>query len=52
MPELFIDGSWRTAQAGGRREIRCPADGHLVAEIDEAGADDTRDAARIEPQGL
>ncbi len=44
MPELFIGGTWRTAQAGGRREIRCPADGHLVAEIDEASADDTRDA--------
>ncbi len=44
MPEILVDGQWRHAQAGGRREIRCPADGHLVAEIDEASADDTRDA--------
>ncbi|MXG91463.1 aldehyde dehydrogenase family protein [Nocardioides flavescens] len=44
MPELFIDGSWVAARAGGRREIRCPADGSLVAEVDEAGAEDT-DAA-------
>ncbi|WP_310961677.1 aldehyde dehydrogenase family protein [Nocardioides terrisoli] len=29
------------ARAGGRREIRCPADGSLVAEIDEAGPEDT-----------
>ena len=29
------------ARAGGRREIRCPADGALVGEVDEAGAEDT-----------
>ena len=44
MPELYVDGAWTSAAAGGRREIRCPADGSLVAEVDEAGADDT-DAA-------
>ncbi|MEO5851783.1 MAG: aldehyde dehydrogenase family protein [Nocardioides sp.] len=33
-----------TARAGGRREIRCPADGSLVGEVDEASAADTEDA--------
>jgi len=49
MPENFIGGSWVAAQLGGRREIRCPADGSLVAEIDESTAVDTEaaiDAAR------
>jgi betaine-aldehyde dehydrogenase len=41
MPELYVGGRWVAAAAGGRREIRCPADGSLVAEIDEAGPDDT-----------
>lgn len=46
MPELYVDGAWVAARAGGRREIRCPADGTSVAEVDEADADDT--AAAIE----
>ncbi len=41
MPEIHHDGRWVAARAGGRREIRCPADGSLVAEIDEAGPEDT-----------
>ncbi|MCW2597264.1 MAG: betaine-aldehyde dehydrogenase [Jatrophihabitans sp.] len=44
MAEIYIDGRWEAARAGARREIRCPADGTLVAEIDEGGAEDT-DAA-------
>ena len=44
MPELYVAGTWVTARTGGRREIRCPADGSLVAEIDEATAADTEDA--------
>jgi betaine-aldehyde dehydrogenase len=44
MAELYIGGQWVSARAGGRREIRCPADATLVAEVDEAGADDTLDA--------
>jgi len=44
VPDLFVDGEWCAPAAGGRREIRCPADGSLVGEVDEAGADDTRDA--------
>jgi betaine-aldehyde dehydrogenase len=42
--ELYIDGGWVSAQTGARREIRCPADGTLVAEVDEAGAADTEAA--------
>ena len=41
MPEIHIDGEWVSALSGGRREIRCPADGDLVAEIDEGDAPDT-----------
>ena len=39
--ELYLDGAWTSARGGARREIRCPADGTLVAEVDEAGAEDT-----------
>jgi betaine-aldehyde dehydrogenase len=41
MPELYVDGAWAAASAGGRRAIHCPADGSLVAEVDEATAADT-----------
>ena len=41
MPDLYVDGSWVSALAGGRRTIVCPADGTVVAEVDEAGPDDT-----------
>lgn len=44
MPELYIDGGWHGARGGRRREIRCPADGTLVAEVDEAGPEDTEAA--------
>ena len=46
MPDLYIGGRWEAARDGGRREIRCPADGSLVAEVDEAGPEDT--AAAVE----
>jgi len=39
--ELFVGGRWVPARSGGRREICCPADGTLVATVDEAGAEDT-----------
>jgi betaine-aldehyde dehydrogenase len=41
---MYIDGTWRAARAGDRREIRCPADGTLVAEVDEGGGSDTEAA--------
>jgi betaine-aldehyde dehydrogenase len=39
--QLYVGGRWVGAREGERREIRCPADGSLVAEIDEAGPQDT-----------
>ena len=44
MAHFFIDGTWTGAQLGGTREIRCPADGSLVATVDEGTADDTEAA--------
>ncbi|CUR61317.1 Betaine aldehyde dehydrogenase [metagenome] len=44
MPDLYIDGRWVPARTGEHREIRCPADGSLVAQVDEGGSADT-DAA-------
>ena len=44
MAELYLDGAWVSARGGARREVRCPADGTLVAEVDEAGAEDTEAA--------
>ncbi|MEU6051842.1 aldehyde dehydrogenase family protein [Streptomyces xanthochromogenes] len=40
MPELFIAGRWTAAAEGHKRDIRCPADGTLVAQVDEAGPQD------------
>lgn len=44
MGTLFIGGSWRAAAGGAVREIRCPADGELVATVDEATSADTVEA--------
>lgn len=44
MPELYVDGSWREALAGGLREIRCPADGTLVRTVSEGGPADVEAA--------
>jgi len=41
VPDLFIGGSWRSAKAGGQREIRCPATGEAVVSVDEATEEDT-----------
>ncbi|MGH8941116.1 MAG: aldehyde dehydrogenase family protein, partial [Actinomycetes bacterium] len=41
MGELFVGGVWQAPDAGGRREIRCPADGSLVATVSEASRADT-----------
>jgi betaine-aldehyde dehydrogenase len=46
MPELFIDGTWRDSAEGGTREIRCPADGSVVATVSEATAADAQEAVR------
>jgi betaine-aldehyde dehydrogenase len=39
--DLYLGGSWRDPVAGGRREIRSPADGSLVATVAEATGADT-----------
>jgi betaine-aldehyde dehydrogenase len=39
--QLFIGGEWRAPVAGGSRDIRCPADGSLVATVAEATGEDT-----------
>ena len=44
MPEICVDGRWRAAASGETRTIRCPADGAVVAEVDEGGPADV-DAA-------
>jgi betaine-aldehyde dehydrogenase len=44
VPDLYVDGSWVSALAGGRRTISCPADGSEVGEVDEAGPEDTEAA--------
>jgi len=44
VPELFIGGQWVSAQEGATREIRCPADGTVVATVDEASRVDTEAA--------
>ncbi|HSK89807.1 MAG TPA: aldehyde dehydrogenase family protein [Euzebyales bacterium] len=41
MPELYIDGAWVDPVSPRTREIRCPADGELVATVSEGGAGDT-----------
>ena len=43
-PTLYVGASWVSAREGGRREIRCPADGTLVGVVDEATAADTEAA--------
>ena len=44
MADLYVDGEWREALAGGHREIRCPADGTLVATVSEGTRPDTEAA--------
>ncbi|MFD6285541.1 aldehyde dehydrogenase family protein [Streptomyces sp. NPDC060205] len=44
MADLYIGGTWTGAREKRTREIRCPADGSLVAVVDEAGGEDTADA--------
>jgi betaine-aldehyde dehydrogenase len=42
--KLFVDGRWRGGAGGDQREIRCPADGSLVATVAEASTVDTEAA--------
>jgi len=38
--EMFIDGSWRGAESGGRFDVRDPATGDLVGSVPDAGPAD------------
>ncbi|MBN6038729.1 aldehyde dehydrogenase family protein [Amycolatopsis sp. 195334CR] len=44
MADFFIGGQWVASQAGNTREIRCPANGSLVAEVAEGTREDTEAA--------
>jgi betaine-aldehyde dehydrogenase len=44
--DLYVGGSWRDALEGGRREIRCPADGSPVVTVSEGTAADAEAAVR------
>lgn len=44
MADFFIGGHWVGAKQGGTREIRCPANGSLVAEVAEGTREDTEAA--------
>ena len=52
MSELFIEGHGSRPLGGAVREIRCPADGSLVATVAEAGAEDTEAAIAAARAGL
>ena len=41
LAELYVNGEWLGPVQGGRREIRCPADGSVVAVVSEGTRDDT-----------
>ena len=51
-PDLCIVGTWRHASDGGTREIFNPADGSVVAVVDEATPDDARDCGGGCPCGV
>ncbi|MGH3620435.1 MAG: aldehyde dehydrogenase family protein, partial [Sciscionella sp.] len=44
MADFLIDGNWVAATDGARRRIHCPADGALIAEVDEGTAADAEAA--------
>ncbi|MYW14146.1 aldehyde dehydrogenase family protein, partial [Streptomyces sp. SID2955] len=46
MGELYIDGQWRGAAAGGRRDVINPYDASVVTSVDEADATDVDRAVR------
>ncbi|THV40838.1 aldehyde dehydrogenase family protein [Glycomyces buryatensis] len=44
MADLYINGSWTGAADGGTRDVLDPADGSVLAHVDEAGKSDVDDA--------
>ncbi|BBZ30611.1 betaine-aldehyde dehydrogenase [Mycolicibacterium madagascariense] len=45
-PDLFVGGTWVHACDGGTRDVVNPADGSVIATVDEAADADARDAVR------
>ena len=41
LAELYVNGEWLDPVDGGRREIRCPADGSVVTVVSEGSRADT-----------
>ncbi|MCP9210629.1 aldehyde dehydrogenase family protein [Streptomyces sp. NEAU-Y11] len=52
MSDLFIGGQWTGAIDQRTREIRCPADGSLVAVVDEGGGKDAAEAVAAARQAF
>ncbi|MEV6133435.1 aldehyde dehydrogenase family protein [Streptomyces violaceusniger] len=52
MTDLFIGGQWTEAIDERTREIRCPADGSLVAVVDEGGGKDAAEAVAAARQAF
>ncbi|MCQ8833887.1 aldehyde dehydrogenase family protein [Streptomyces malaysiensis] len=52
MTDLFIGGQWTGAIDERTREIRCPADGSLVAVVDEGGGKDAAEAVAAARQAF
>jgi betaine-aldehyde dehydrogenase len=44
LADLYLAGAWVDATGGDRREIRCPADGRLVATVSEGRREDAERA--------
>ncbi|MCX5264564.1 aldehyde dehydrogenase family protein [Streptomyces sp. NBC_00199] len=44
MADLYVAGEWRDPLAGGRRGIRCPADGPLAVTVSEGTRPDAEAA--------
>ncbi|WP_432421536.1 hypothetical protein [Nocardia brasiliensis] len=49
-PDLLIDGRWTHAEDGGVRQIIDPADGSVVATVDEATPRDAQVAVAAAPR--
>ncbi|WP_432040016.1 aldehyde dehydrogenase family protein [Streptomyces cucumeris] len=52
MSDLFIGGQWTGSIDQRTREIRCPADGSLVAVVDEGGGKDAAEAVAAARQAF
>ncbi len=51
-PEIYIDGIWCGADDGGTRSVNNPATGDTLAEVPDAGTDETRRAIEAADKAL